>query len=111
MNHRKRSALAVVAAARRWRRSGAWRAGERRAPVERPRQCGRLVGGRRAEAYKPPTITLGTAADSKGPAIPPEGAVKGGTVNMLDRDDFAHLDPAQIYVNTDANFGRSSAAA
>ncbi|MFD0884309.1 ABC transporter substrate-binding protein [Streptosporangium algeriense] len=57
-------------------------------------------------AYKPAVITLGTAEDSKGPAIPPEGVVKGGTVTMIDRDDFSHLDPAQIYVNTEANFGR-----
>ncbi|AWS42041.1 ABC transporter substrate-binding protein [Streptosporangium sp. 'caverna'] len=55
-------------------------------------------------AYKPPTITVGTADDSKGPAIAPEGAVKGGTVTMFDRDDFSHLDPAQIYVNTESNF-------
>ncbi|MGW4422287.1 ABC transporter substrate-binding protein [Streptosporangium sp. NPDC004631] len=56
------------------------------------------------EAYKPATITVGTADDSKGPAIPPEGVVKGGTVTMIDRNDFSHLDPAQIYVNTESNF-------
>ncbi|GGS54277.1 ABC transporter [Planobispora rosea] len=58
-----------------------------------------------AEPYKPPTITVGTADDSKGPAIAPEGVVKGGTVTMIDRDDFAHFDPAQSYVNTATNFG------
>ncbi|GIH74199.1 ABC transporter substrate-binding protein [Planobispora longispora] len=58
-----------------------------------------------AEPYKPPTITVGTAGDSTGPAIAPEGVVKGGTVTMIDRDDFAHFDPAQSYVNTATNFG------
>ncbi|MEU8199823.1 ABC transporter substrate-binding protein [Streptosporangium sp. NPDC049046] len=57
-----------------------------------------------AEPFKPPTITVGTAEDSKGPAIEPEGVVKGGTVTMIDRDDFSHLDPAQLYVNTETNF-------
>ncbi|MBG0829479.1 ABC transporter substrate-binding protein [Planomonospora sp. ID67723] len=58
-----------------------------------------------AEPYKPPTITVGTAEDSKGPAIEPEGVVRGGTVTMIDRDDFAHFDPGQSYVNTATNFG------
>ncbi|GII04919.1 ABC transporter substrate-binding protein [Planobispora takensis] len=58
-----------------------------------------------AEPYRPPTITVGTADDSRGPAIAPEGVVKGGTVTMIDRDDFAHFDPAQSYVNTATNFG------
>ncbi|WP_433377147.1 ABC transporter substrate-binding protein [Streptosporangium sp. CA-115845] len=57
-----------------------------------------------AEPFKAPTITIGTAEDSKGPAIEPEGVVKGGTVTMIDRDDFSHLDPAQLYVNTETNF-------
>ncbi|MGC5013994.1 ABC transporter substrate-binding protein [Streptosporangium sp. DT93] len=57
-----------------------------------------------AEPFKPPTITVGTADDSKGPAIEPEGVVKGGTVTMMDRDDFSHMDPAQLYVNTETNF-------
>lgn len=56
------------------------------------------------EPFKAPTITVGTAEDSKGPAIEPEGVVKGGTVTMIDRDDFSHLDPAQLYVNTETNF-------
>ncbi|GAA0670205.1 ABC transporter substrate-binding protein [Kitasatospora atroaurantiaca] len=45
------------------------------------------------------TITVGTAADSTGPAVAEPGAKKGGTVNMIDRDDFSHLDPAQVYMN------------
>ncbi|WP_377269567.1 ABC transporter substrate-binding protein [Peterkaempfera sp. SMS 1(5)a] len=44
-------------------------------------------------------ITVGTAADSAGPAIAPAGAKTGGTVTMLDRDDFSHLDPGRVYLN------------
>ncbi|WFB07586.1 ABC transporter substrate-binding protein [Streptomyces sp. LX-29] len=46
----------------------------------------------RAENY-----SLGTKADSTGPAAPVPGAKEGGTVNVLQRDAFTHLDPAQIY--------------
>ncbi|RCG32929.1 ABC transporter substrate-binding protein [Sphaerisporangium album] len=45
------------------------------------------------------SITVGTAADSTGPATPVEGAKPGGTVNMIDRDDFSHLDPGRVYLN------------
>lgn len=45
------------------------------------------------------SVVVGTAADSTGPAIPEPGAKKGGTVTMIDRDDFSHLDPAQVYLN------------
>ncbi|MFD9128628.1 ABC transporter substrate-binding protein [Kitasatospora sp. NPDC059571] len=48
---------------------------------------------------KATTISIGTAADSTGPAVAEPNAKKGGTVNMIDRDDFSHLDPAQIYLN------------
>ncbi|WP_414168052.1 ABC transporter substrate-binding protein [Streptoverticillium reticulum] len=41
--------------------------------------------------------SLGTAADSTGPAPAPSGAKKGGTVTVLQRDAFHHLDPGQIY--------------
>ncbi|KNB51768.1 ABC transporter substrate-binding protein [Streptomyces caatingaensis] len=41
--------------------------------------------------------TIGTAADSKGPAPEVPGARKGGTVGVLQRDAFPHLDPGQIY--------------
>ncbi|WP_308343805.1 ABC transporter substrate-binding protein [Streptomyces sp. MK37H] len=44
-------------------------------------------------------ITLGTAADSTGPAKDLPGAKKGGTVTVLQRDAFEHLDPGQIYVS------------
>ncbi|BFV57483.1 ABC transporter substrate-binding protein [Kitasatospora sp. CMC57] len=48
------------------------------------------------------SVAVGTAADSTGPAIAEPNAKKGGTVNMIDRDDFSHLDPAQVYVNTNS---------
>lgn len=44
-------------------------------------------------------ITVGTAEDSRGPAPEIPGARTGGTVTVLDRDDFSHLDPGRIYVN------------
>ncbi|WP_214413628.1 ABC transporter substrate-binding protein [Sphaerisporangium fuscum] len=56
------------------------------------------------ELFAPPKVSVGTAADSNGPAIPPEGVVKGGTVNMIDRDDYPHLDPGRVYDNVGANF-------
>ncbi|MCT9930694.1 ABC transporter substrate-binding protein [Planotetraspora sp. A-T 1434] len=56
------------------------------------------------QLFTPAKVSIGTADDSKGPAIPPEGVVKGGTVNMIDRDDYAHLDPGRIYDNVAANF-------
>jgi peptide/nickel transport system substrate-binding protein len=51
-----------------------------------------------------PTVVVGTAADSVGPAKPVEGAKAGGTVKNIERDDYEHLDPAQVYSNTGANF-------
>ncbi|WP_441250408.1 ABC transporter substrate-binding protein [Kitasatospora sp. McL0602] len=47
-------------------------------------------------------VAIGTAADSVGPAVAQAGAKKGGTVDMIDRDDFSHLDPGQIYLNYNA---------
>ncbi|MFF4123051.1 ABC transporter substrate-binding protein [Microbispora rosea] len=44
-------------------------------------------------------ISVGTAADSTGPAPEVSGAKSGGTVYMIDRDDFSHLDPGRVYVN------------
>ncbi|MFF7650161.1 ABC transporter substrate-binding protein [Streptomyces sp. NPDC007983] len=44
-------------------------------------------------------IALGSAADSTGPAKELPGAKKGGTVSVLQRDAFEHLDPGQIYVS------------
>ncbi|MEU9921356.1 ABC transporter substrate-binding protein [Streptomyces griseoluteus] len=47
-------------------------------------------------------IPVGTKADSAGPAPEVPGAVKGGTIYSLDQFDMDHLDPAQIYVSTEA---------
>ncbi|WP_158071898.1 ABC transporter substrate-binding protein [Kitasatospora sp. CB01950] len=58
--------------------------------------------GASKEPVKTTAITIGSADDSKGPAIAEPNAKKGGTVNMIDRDDFSHLDPGQIYINTNA---------
>ncbi|MBX7547554.1 ABC transporter substrate-binding protein [Streptomyces sp. NPDC004232] len=43
-------------------------------------------------------IKFGNAADSTGPAAPVPGAKSGGAMEVLARDSYAHLDPAQIYV-------------
>ncbi|MGW2491798.1 ABC transporter substrate-binding protein [Streptomyces sp. NPDC001606] len=43
-------------------------------------------------------IKFGGTADSTGPAAPVPGARSGGTMEVLQRDSYAHLDPAQIYV-------------
>ncbi|MCW8383139.1 ABC transporter substrate-binding protein [Streptomyces justiciae] len=42
-------------------------------------------------------VTVGTAADSTGPAPEIAGAKKGGTIYGLAPDDFSHLDPGRIY--------------
>ncbi|MFJ6072517.1 ABC transporter substrate-binding protein [Streptomyces sp. NPDC093065] len=47
-------------------------------------------------------IPVGTKADSTGPAPEVEGAVKGGTIYSLEQFDMDHMDPAQIYVSTEA---------
>ncbi|MFJ9926087.1 ABC transporter substrate-binding protein [Streptomyces misionensis] len=44
-------------------------------------------------------IKFGDAADSTGPAAPVPGAKPGGSMEVLQRDSYAHLDPGQIYVN------------
>jgi peptide/nickel transport system substrate-binding protein len=49
------------------------------------------------------SIPLGTATDSTGPATPVAGAKPGGTLNVLQRDSYAHLDPAQIYVSDEGS--------
>ncbi|RBQ20316.1 ABC transporter substrate-binding protein [Spongiactinospora rosea] len=54
---------------------------------------------RTQDAQAASKIKVGTAEDSKGPAAAEPGAAKGGTVNMIDRDDFSHLDPARIWLN------------
>ncbi|MFE9253861.1 ABC transporter substrate-binding protein [Streptomyces sp. NPDC006879] len=47
-------------------------------------------------------IPFADVAGSTGPAQEVPGAVSGGTVNILQRDTFGHLDPAQVYVNNQA---------
>ena len=42
-------------------------------------------------------VTLGTAADSTGPDPAVAGAKSGGTVTVLQQNDFSHLDPARVY--------------
>jgi peptide/nickel transport system substrate-binding protein len=44
-------------------------------------------------------ITFGDAKASTGPAAEVSGAKPGGTITVLQRDSFAHLDPGQIYVS------------
>ncbi|WP_329122360.1 ABC transporter substrate-binding protein [Streptomyces sp. NBC_01465] len=46
---------------------------------------------------KAENYSLGTAADSTGPAAEVPGAKKGGAITVLQRDAFNHLDPGQIY--------------
>ncbi|GAA2880302.1 ABC transporter substrate-binding protein [Streptosporangium fragile] len=102
MKVRKRSAMALLAAGV-LALTSACAAGNQGAPATSG-SAGASGAPSAAPSYTPPKITLGTADDSKGPAVAPEGVVKGGTVTMIDRDDFSHLDPAQQYVNTETNF-------
>lgn len=53
----------------------------------------------REPELKQQTISIGTAQDSTGPAPDLPGAKPGGTVSVLQRDAFEHLDPGQIYVS------------
>lgn len=45
------------------------------------------------------SIEFGDAKASTGPAADVPGAKAGGTVTVLQRDSYAHLDPGQIYVS------------
>ncbi|MFF6993411.1 ABC transporter substrate-binding protein [Streptomyces sp. NPDC008313] len=45
------------------------------------------------------SIEFGDAKDSTGPAADVPGAKSGGTIEVLQRDSYAHLDPGQIYVS------------
>ncbi|MGW2742472.1 ABC transporter substrate-binding protein [Streptomyces sp. NPDC001450] len=49
------------------------------------------------------SIKFGGAADSTGPAADVPGAKSGGTMEVLQRDSYAHLDPAQIYVSDEGS--------
>lgn len=44
------------------------------------------------------SVSLGTAAESVGPAAAVSGAKKGGTITDLEPAGFNHLDPGQLYV-------------
>ncbi|MFG2963914.1 ABC transporter substrate-binding protein [Streptomyces sp. NPDC048288] len=48
-------------------------------------------------------IKFGDAADSTGPAKQVPGAKSGGKMEVLQRDSYAHLDPAQIYVSDEGS--------
>ncbi|GLZ81088.1 ABC transporter [Actinorhabdospora filicis] len=50
--------------------------------------------------YETRNSLIGTAEDSKGPAPEMPGGRKGGTITFLQNNDFAHLDPAKVYVST-----------
>ncbi|MGC9440796.1 ABC transporter substrate-binding protein [Streptomyces sp. WG5] len=58
--------------------------------------------GPKVSGSKTVDIPVGTKADSTGPAPEVKGAVKGGIAYSLDQQDMDHLDPAQIYSNTEA---------
>lgn len=58
--------------------------------------------GPKVSGSKTQEIPVGTKADSTGPAAEVTGAVKGGTLYSLDQFDMDHMDPAQIYVSTEA---------
>ncbi|MGJ5833058.1 ABC transporter substrate-binding protein [Streptomyces ossamyceticus] len=49
------------------------------------------------------SIDFGDAKASMGPAAEVSGAKPGGTVTVLQRDSYAHLDPAQIYVSDEGS--------
>ncbi|MER6994250.1 ABC transporter substrate-binding protein [Streptomyces sp. NPDC000410] len=51
-------------------------------------------------------VTYGDAAASTGPAKEIPGAKPGGTIEILQTDDFSHLDPAQSYVSDARILGR-----
>ncbi|NJQ01003.1 ABC transporter substrate-binding protein [Streptomyces zingiberis] len=57
---------------------------------------GEQEGGGGATAQEP--VPFAGAKASTGPAEPIPGAEAGGTIRVLQRDSYAHLDPAQIYV-------------
>jgi peptide/nickel transport system substrate-binding protein len=60
---------------------------------------GGLGPGASGAAASVQTVTLGTAADSAGPALAVPGARRGGTAIDLEENGLDHLDPAQVYVN------------
>ncbi|MYV98217.1 ABC transporter substrate-binding protein [Streptomyces sp. SID3343] len=65
--------------------------------------CSSGGGGDKEEkgvpAAKTATVSVGTAADSKGPAAAVPGGKPGGSVSVLNRTGFSHLDPQRAYVS------------
>ncbi|MET8801783.1 ABC transporter substrate-binding protein [Streptomyces sp. NPDC004546] len=49
------------------------------------------------------SIKFGDTAASTGPAADVPGAKPGGTMEVLQRDSYAHLDPGQIYVSDEGS--------
>ncbi|MEU2062984.1 ABC transporter substrate-binding protein [Streptomyces sp. NPDC013455] len=52
------------------------------------------------------SIEFGDAAASTGPAPDVAGAKQGGTLQVLQRDSFAHLDPGQVYVQDEMSLAQ-----
>lgn len=48
---------------------------------------------------------IGTAEESQGPATPMPDGVSGGTIEVIQNADMAHLDPARNYVSTSMMVG------
>ncbi|WP_245771260.1 ABC transporter substrate-binding protein [Actinacidiphila guanduensis] len=63
-------------------------------------------GGANGATASVQSVTLGTAADSTGPAPAVAGAKSGGTVHDLEASGVNHLDPAQAYVNQEQVIGQ-----
>ncbi|MCC5579456.1 ABC transporter substrate-binding protein [Microtetraspora sp. AC03309] len=104
MSIRKRSTVAVLAVGVLALTGACAKGGGGGAPANNAAPSAAATNGPSAESA--PKVAIGTADDSKGPAIAPEGVVKGGTINMIDRDDYAHLDPGRIYTNVEATFAQ-----
>ncbi|GAA2677176.1 ABC transporter substrate-binding protein [Streptomyces aculeolatus] len=51
-------------------------------------------------------IPFADAKASTGPAAEVKGAQEGGTVSVMQRDSYAHLDPGQIYVSDEGSLSR-----
>ncbi|KAF4406210.1 MULTISPECIES: ABC transporter substrate-binding protein [Streptomyces] len=55
------------------------------------------------EAEQQGLVQFAGAEESQGPAEDVEGAKPGGTIRVFQRDSYAHLDPAQIYVSDEGS--------
>jgi peptide/nickel transport system substrate-binding protein len=58
-----------------------------------------------AKAVSALKVRLGTAADSQGP-VTVKGAVKGGTVTIIEALDLAHTDPGRVYDSQSGNLAQ-----